>query len=126
MIPKAPSEDLEQKVVVHWLRLHGILHHHGNRKGQRNVQHIMNEERLGSTKGFPDLLIFDPPPHDREKMFRRVGVAIEMKRIKGGKVSVEQNEWLVNLMNRGWAVRVCCGAGDAIAYLESLGFGKRR
>ena len=115
-----PTEDVEQIAVADWLRAHKVCFHHANRKGQRKVQHIVKEARLGSSKGFPDLLIFDPPP----RKLGYVGVAIEMKRVRGSIVAAEQREWLLALGNRGWYAEVCKGATEAIKTLESLGYGK--
>jgi hypothetical protein len=72
----------------------------------------------GLSKGFPDLLIFDAPPLAPEF----VGVAVEMKRADGGTVSPEQQDWHVALAARGWKVKVCAGAVDALAWLASLGY----
>ncbi len=52
-----------------------------------------------------------------------VGVAIELKRQKGGRVTPEQTAWLEHLKARGWAVAVCRGAMEAIRFLQELGFG---
>jgi hypothetical protein len=54
-----------------------------------------------------------------------VGVAIELKRQKGGRVTPEQTAWLEHLKARGWAVAVCRGAMEAIRFLQELGFGGR-
>ena len=67
----------------------------------------------------PDILIFDRPPLYPEN----VGVAIELKRQKGGRVTPEQIAWLEDLKARGWAVAVCQGAMEAIRVLQELGFG---
>ena len=46
------------------------------------------------------------------------GLRIEMKRRKGGVVSIEQLAWHNLLRKQGYAVRVCKGADDAIQALE--------
>ena len=117
---RCPTEDIEQITVADWLRAKKILFHHGNRKGQRKVQHIMKEARLGSSKGFPDLLIFDRPPLYPSCS----GIAIEMKRVKGGKLDPAQGLWLNSLAERGWIIHVAKGANDAIRFLEGLGYGR--
>jgi phage tail sheath gpL-like len=92
----------------------------------------MKEARLGSQKGFPDLMIFDPPSGMRSPVTCQlhagvpVGVAIEMKRAKGGKVSPEQTDILAKLANRGWITAVCKGADEAIKLLEMCGYGNRK
>lgn len=69
--------------------------------------------RSGVSPGVPDVLIFEP-------LGGYVGVAIEMKRLKGGKVSPEQERWLGWLQARGWCAFVARGADEAIARLEEL------
>jgi hypothetical protein len=61
----------------------------------------------------PDVLIFEP-------LAGHVGVAIELKRVKGGKVSPEQERWLGWLRARGWCAFVARGADEAMARLEEL------
>lgn len=41
-----------------------------------------------------------------------------MKRIKGGRVSPEQEDWHAKLTARGYRVEVCRGAAAAIAVLK--------
>ena len=69
--------------------------------------------RSGVSPGVPDLLIFEP-------LGGYAGVAIELKRIKGGKVSSEQERWLFWLRERGWCAFVARGADEAMARLEEL------
>jgi len=71
----------------------------------------------GVVRGVPDLLIFDPPP-----LREAVGVALELKREKGGSVSPEQQRWLQELNARGWVAIVARGAADALRQLRELGF----
>jgi hypothetical protein len=76
---------------------------------------------MGMQRGFPDLLIMDVPPSLPDKK----GAAIEMKtRSPGAKVSPDQEKWLARLEARGWVCRVCWGADEAIAWLQSLGYGR--
>jgi len=46
-------------------------------------------------------------------------VAIEMKRLKGGKTTSNQKEWLARLNAAGCEAVVCNGAKEAITYVES-------
>ena len=69
--------------------------------------------RSGVSPGVPDVLIFEP-------LAGHVGVAIELKRVKGGKVSPEQARWLEWLRARGWCAFVARGADEAMARLEEL------
>jgi hypothetical protein len=73
----------------------------------------------GMQPGFPDMLIFDAPPADDAF----VGVAIEMKRADGkGRVTPEQQDWLIALAARGWKTKVCRGAVEALKFLAELGY----
>jgi hypothetical protein len=114
-----PTEEQEQLALVQWLELHKIRYTHVPNEGKHKVQYRAKQKRLGVKPGVPDILIFDRPPLSPEN----VGVAIELKRQKGGRVTPEQIAWLEDLKARGWAVAVCQGAMEAIRVLQELGFG---
>lgn len=114
-----PPEEAEQLALVQWLELHKIKYTHVPNEGKHKVQYRVKQKRLGVQAGLPDILIFDRPPLYPEN----VGVAIELKRQKGGRVTPEQTAWLEDLKARGWAVAVCQGAMEAIRVLQELGFG---
>ncbi len=114
-----PTEEQEQLALVQWLELHKIRYTHVPNEGKHKVQYRAKQKRLGVKPGVPDILIFDRPPLYPEN----VGVAIELKRQKGGRVTPEQIAWLEDLKARGWAVAVCQGAMEAIRVLQELGFG---
>jgi len=116
-----PPEEAEQLALVQWLELHKIKYTHVPNEGKHKVQYRVKQKRLGVQAGLPDILIFDRPPLSPEN----VGVAIELKRQKGGRVTPEQIAWLEDLKARGWAVAVCRGAMEAIRVLQELGFGGR-
>ena len=116
-----PTEEQEQLALVQWLELHKIRYTHVPNEGKHKVQYRAKQKRLGVKPGVPDILIFDRPPLSPEN----VGVAIELKRQKGGRVTPEQIAWLEDLKARGWAVAVCRGAMEAIRFLQELGFGGR-
>ena len=117
-----PPEEAEQLALVQWLELHKIKYTHVPNEGKHKVQYRVKQKRLGVKAGVPDLLIFDPPPAYPDNF----GTAIELKRRKGGTVSLEQSMWLNDLRDRGWAVAVCRGATEAIEFLESLGYGRAK
>jgi hypothetical protein len=128
-----PTEEQEQAVLCDWLRLHNIVFHHSPNEGKHAVQYRVKQARLGVSKGFPDILIFDIPgilvtdecTTVTKDAFLCSGIAIELKRRKGGKASPEQKQWLADLERRGWVTHLCHGADEAIEWLESLGFGRR-
>ncbi|ADU50156.1 VRR-NUC domain-containing protein [Thermaerobacter marianensis DSM 12885] len=116
-----PTEDEEQRVVVQWLQLHGILFAHVPNGGYRRRVEAAIFRGLGVQPGVPDLLIFDPPPAAPD----RRGVALELKRRQGGRLTEPQRQWLEALRARGWYATVCRGADEAIETLERLGYGRR-
>jgi hypothetical protein len=117
-----PLEESEQSVVVDWLKLHNICFHHSPNGGVRHITTAMKLKRQGTSAGFPDLIILDPPPAYPGK----VGAAIEMKRRKDSHTSSEQLEWLQKLSDRGWLTFVCKGADVALEILETCGYGGRK
>lgn len=121
-----PIENEEQATLAEWLDLHGVLWCHcpneGQMGGRRGQMHGARLRRLGLKSGVPDVLVFDLPPMGPRPCR---GVAIELKRQRGGRVSDEQREWIDALRERGWVAEVCKGAGAAIALLERLGYGRR-
>lgn len=113
-----PSEEQEQRTVTEWLDLHKVFWCHVPNGGDRNVIVARKLKLQGVKRGVPDILIFDSPPSNPD--FK--GVAIELKRRKGGKVGPYQAKWLDRLERRKWYVSVCRGAGEAIGLLEKLGY----
>lgn len=116
------EEEHEQAVVADWLDQRGILYTAVPNGGKRNVVTAARLKRQGVKRGVPDLLIFDSPPSEP----KMVGVAIEMKRRAGGRVTPEQREWLRALDYRDWVSLICRGADQAIEKLTELGYGRNR
>ena len=112
-----PTENDEQKALMRWAKFNM-----GRWPDLRMLLHIPNEGRrdprtgyalkqMGLRKGFPDLLLLTP----RGTMH---GLAIEMKRTKGGKVSAEQAQWIADLVAQGYAACVCYGWEAAAREIE--------
>lgn len=117
-----PPEDAEQQVLAKWLDMHKINWFHPPNGGDRN-QIVGRKLKLqGVKRGVPDVMIVDPPPASPEN----VGTAIELKRLKGGRLTKDQKRWLEILKSRGWVVAVCRGADEAVKLLEKLGYAKLR
>jgi len=116
-----PTEEQEQRALVAWLRYNGILFTHVPNGGYRTRAEAGIFRALGVSAGVPDVLIFDPPPCVPD----RRGVAIELKRSRGGRVTPEQRNWLDALHARGWETMICHGADVAIEYLRRLGYGRK-
>ena len=109
-----PTEAQEMRVLAEWLDLAGVLWCH-----PRNEETSHRCQRVGVKKGTPDILVFTPPPNNT----RVTGVAIELKRVKGSKLSKEQKQWLYDLLILGWLTRFAYGADEAISWLKELGYG---
>lgn len=113
-----PTEAAEQMALSRWLDLKRLLWCHVPNSGQHKVQYRAAMARQGLKRGVPDLLIFTPPP--RVPGCR--GVAIELKRLRGGTVSDSQRYWIEQLQAADWQARVCKGAQAAVDWLGSLGY----
>ena len=120
--PRNPSEEVVLRTIAQWLDLHGVLWCHVPNEGRHKPQYRAKMAALGLKPGVPDILIFDLPPEEPEAR----GVAIELKRAKGGRVSKVQQEWLEELGGRGWVCSVCEGIDEALDLLRELGYGRRR
>ena len=84
----------------------GTLYHHSANEGKRTVMNGSKLKKMGMSKGFPDLAIFEPRGDS-------YGLFIELKRDDGSKVSDEQITWLQELYKRGYAAFVCRGFDEA-------------
>ena len=109
----APPEDDEQIALFAWINLNIgqqpelALAFHVPNGGHRNPHVGAHMKRMGVKPGVPDLLL-------PVKRGRWSGLAIELKRTVGGRVSQDQQWWLVQLREQGWRTIVCRGADDAI------------
>lgn len=110
------TEQQAQQIVCQWLELKGLLYCHVPNGGKRSRVEASIFRGLGVKPGVPDILIFDSP-----REFN--GVALELKRASGGRVSPAQAAWHRELALRGWIVGCYAGSNAAIDWLESL-FGK--
>lgn len=114
----ALSEQSEQSSLVRHLSRCGVCYAAVPNGGKRDKRTAGALASSGVQKGVPDLLIFDAPPSQPQK----VGVAIEMKRVEGGRTSASQRRWLRSLQARGWVAFVANGSADALRHLRELGF----
>ena len=115
-----PSEDAEQMVLMSWVTLMSssrpelrLLFHIPN-GGSRHKAEAGRFRAMGVRAGVPDLCL--PVPRGGKH-----GLFVEMKRTKGGRVSAEQQEWIIALQEQGYAAAVCRGWEEAarviLAYL---------
>jgi len=108
--PFVPSEDHECTVFAAWLELlktQGKLEHFSHIPNETPTSPIQAArlKRLGVRRGVPDYLLI---------VAGRV-CFVEMKRADGGRLSVQQNDWLRALRAAGARTAVCAGVTEAKA-----------
>ena len=109
----APPEAHEQIAVFAWIDMQKLsvpdlrMAFHVPNGEHRNPITGARLKRLGVRAGVPDILL----PVARG-MYN--GLAIELKRQVGGRLSPEQKAWIEGLKLCGWDVHVCPGADVAI------------
>ena len=107
------SEANQQEIVIKYLRLaypHAL--YCASAGGMRtSYLQAIKMKRTGYVKGFPDLFIYEPNQDYH-------GLAIEMKKEKGGVASPEQKQWQEQLRNRGYASYICKGNEEAIKVID--------
>ena len=107
--PNALSEHEEQVKVVSFCRNHPLLKNifavpNG---GKRSMVSAIRAQAEGLTSGIPDLFLALPSNGYH-------GMFIEMKKLKGGVISITQKEWLARLNAAGYKAIVCKGHEEAI------------
>lgn len=113
--PGCPTEREEQEALATWLDASALRWCHvPNERASRAEAGKL--KRQGVKAGVPDVLVFSRVPGRPEVR----GVAIELKRRRGGTVRETQREWIEGLRQSGWVAEVCRGSGDAIALLRRL------
>ena len=119
-----PLEEDEQMAFVQWCHLNNILVHHSPLEfagSSRAVKvRAIKMKKMGTSKGFPDLLVFIPVYGATGHIDCYQMCAIEMKRRKGSTTSKEQLAWLDVLQGSGAMCAVCKGADEAIAFVEAI------
>jgi hypothetical protein len=111
---KFGTEYAEQVILVNWFRRqypNELLFAIPN-GGSRHPYEAANLKRAGVTAGIPDLMLACARNGYH-------GMFIEMKRVKGGKVSVTQIEIAIALQEKGYLTVVAEGADKAKMYVEN-------
>jgi hypothetical protein len=111
--PTPESESNQQEIVIKYLRLaYPDALYCASAGGMRtSYLQAIKMKRTGYVKGFPDLFIYEPRNEYN-------GLAIEMKKEKGGVASPEQKRWQEQLRNRGYASYICKGNEEAIKVID--------
>jgi hypothetical protein len=107
------SESNQQEIVIKYLRLaYPDALYCASAGGMRtSYLQAIKMKRTGYVKGFPDLFIYEPRGEFH-------GLAIEMKKEKGGVASPEQKRWQEQLRNRGYCSYICKGSEEAIKVID--------
>ena len=120
---RIPHESEEQMAFVQWLTFKGLdffavknEQTMSKKSPQMAAIQEAKSKRMGKKTGVQDLVIFT----DSQIIF------IEMKRKKGGKVTIEQDKWsgIVNKYPYSKA-HICYGCTDAISVVEKY-LGERK
>lgn len=107
-IPNIPTEAQEQAALFQWAAMMTgkwpelqYMHHipNGGSRGTIEAYHLKQQ---GVKPGIPDIFL----PCARGGYH---GLYIEMKRRKGGRVSIEQKKMIIALREQGYPVVVCEG-----------------
>jgi hypothetical protein len=111
--PTPESESNQQEIVIKYLKLaYPDVLYCASAGGMRtSYLQAVKMKRTGYVKGFPDLFIYEP----RSTFY---GLAIEMKKEKGGIASPEQKRWQEQLRNRGYCSYICKGSEEAIKVID--------
>lgn len=114
----APSESVEAKIFVQWLRMKNLFFIHVPNEGKRRIKTAMLLRAMGMTPGAHDFIIFNTVPCNGKK-----GVTIEMKRHeKNSKPTKNQLNWQKEMIRLGWESYITHGADAAIKVMLSLGY----
>jgi hypothetical protein len=114
---RSGSEDGEQLALFQWIALHSSTYpelkwlHHSPNGGSRNKREGAKFKAMGVKRGFPDLTL--PLP-----CRQYAGLYIDLKKVKGGVTSKEQEDWLAYLNSAGYYATVCKGWLQAVSCLE--------
>ena len=118
-----PTEHVEQSMLLQWVNEHVEqwpelrLFYHIPNEGKRSPVAALRLKREGMKKGVPDNCL----PVARGGYH---GLFIELKRVRGGRVSDEQKQWIADLGAQGYKAVVCKGwqiaAFEIMHYMEGV------
>lgn len=121
-IPTEEEDQIELAKILDKVKYNGrpLRWCHVPNGGKRHIGTALKMKKAGVKPGLPDILIFDPPPKFIDQNAK--GAVIELKRLKGGKVSAEQLDWLNYFDETDWFVGTCKGLNAAINFLKICGY----
>lgn len=119
-----PTEHDEAVALMRLVHLHEpqhpILHRlfHVPNGGLRSKASAGKLKAEGVRSGVPDYILpCRGYSKDQGQFHSFIGLAVELKRRKGGAVSDAQKDWVEFLSNAGWKVAVCSGHESAWAVI---------
>jgi hypothetical protein len=117
-----PLEDDECITFSSWLKLNNIPHAHiANESRSSNKNAIIRGaklKRMGQSRGVWDYEVYVPIKGITGEVDCYELLKIEMKRRKGGTVSIEQKQWGKIYELAGIPCKICKGADEAIAFVN--------
>ena len=117
MVNTTPLEEIEQANFVDWLELQGLkLSAIPNSTYTTSWNQKRKNYRQGLRAGLPDMIVLIAP--EQSKDGEGYCLFIELKRLKGGKVSPEQQEWLDALNQTPVHAYLAQGCDAAIKIVE--------
>lgn len=111
------TESQEQQLLFEWAALSAgrwpelALMYHIPNGGSRSKSEAGRFRAEGVKAGVPDICL----PVARGGYH---GLYIELKRVKGGRVSTAQQEWIAALRDQGYCACVCKGWDDAAGVIK--------
>ncbi len=121
ILPPIPTEYEEQTAIFRLSQLYvrqypELRWLNGSLNGVRlTIGQAVKAKKAGNVKGYPDIFL----PVRRGKYS---GLFIELKRVKGGSIQAEQQEWREFLLSQGYSHHFCRGCDEAWKIiLEYLG-----
>lgn len=118
---KIPLESHEQEKVFSWINANKkkypeLALAHASLNGVKlSPGAAIKAKKQGMVAGVPDIFLPVAMSIEREDYY---GLFIELKRIKGSKVSPEQKLFMAVLENQGYKCSVCYGADEAIETIK--------
>lgn len=119
-----PSEHSEAVRLMELVHLHESQHpilrrlFHVPNGGLRSKASASKLKAEGVRSGVPDYILpCRGYSKDQGRFHSFIGLAVELKRRKGGAVSDAQRDWVEFLSNAGWKVAVCSGHESAWAVI---------
>lgn len=113
----APLEHDEQAALIDWTILMSAkwpelnLFYHIPNEGKRSPAAAMRLKQEGMKRGVPDNCL----PVARGKYH---GLYIELKRIRDGRATADQKQWIEDLNNQGYLAAICKGWEEAAKVIE--------